>query len=207
MDSIIAYSRKMLEEGLTFGTGGNISRRMGDSYLITPSGIPYQSLEDKDLVKMKIGQEKKPGENPSSEYHLHSLIYEKYPQAQGLVHTHSKYINVLAALERPLPTIHYLMASAGPDPIAVANYASFGTKALAQEALKVFGRNKAVILSHHGLVCYGDSVSEAYNLAQTLEFCAFVYVTGSSMGEVKELSREEMEKMVIAFQGYGPKNA
>lgn len=204
MDPVIDYSKTMLKDGLTFGTGGNISRRLSpETYLITPSGQAYESLEDKDLVEMEVGGEKKPGQNPSSEYHLHSLIYEKYSQAQAIVHTHSNYINVLAALERPLPTMHYLMASAGPDPIQVASYASFGTQDLAREACKAFGRNKAVILSHHGLVAYGANLKEAYDLAKTLEFCTFVYVQASALGPVKNLPKEEMERMVLAFQDYG----
>ncbi len=52
-------------------------------------------------------------------------------------------------------------------------------------------------------MAYGANLKEAYNLAKTLEFCAFVYVQASALGPVKNLPKEEMERMVLAFQDYG----
>ena len=204
MDGLIYYGQKMVEEGLSFATGGNLSRRLdGETYKITPSGQAYASLKDQDLVTMNLEGKILQGKKPSTEYHFHQGIYRAYPEAKAVVHTHSEYINILSILDKPLACIHYLMAEAGPDPIEVAPYASFGTEDLARNALGAFGRNKAVILSHHGLVTFGSSVKEAFSQARTLEFCAKIYIKALSVGNPSSLSIEEMEKMVDRFKSYG----
>lgn len=67
MDELIYYGQKMVEEGLSFATGGNLSRRLdGETYKITPSGQAYASLKDQDLVTMNLEGKILQGEKPST---------------------------------------------------------------------------------------------------------------------------------------------
>ena len=86
---LIQYGKKMVENNLTFSTGGNLSIRIDDrSFLITPSGMAYESLKERDLVVMTSeGQILKGDRKPSSEWHMHGAIYDARPEINVLIHT------------------------------------------------------------------------------------------------------------------------
>lgn len=203
--NIIEAGRELLKRDLTFGTGGNISERTEGGFLITPSGIPYPQLSERDLVEMDLkGQIISGIHRPSSEWDMHRRIYLEFPESRGVVHTHSKYVNILACTGRKLPAIHYLLASVGGNSVDIAPYHTYGTEELAKDAVKYMGEKKAVILANHGLLTRGDSVKEALDIAETVEFCSFLYVGALTIGNPVYISDEEMDKMTEKFKSYGP---
>ena len=202
---IIEAGKALIEEDLTFGTGGNLSERTKEGFRITPSGLAYEKMEEKDLVTMnEEGEVLKGIHRPSSEWELHRQIYLHEKRAMAVIHTHSKYVNVLACTGRKLPAIHYLLACVEGDSVDIAPYHTYGTKELAEEALSSLHGKKAVILANHGLVTWGETIKEAFDIARTVEFCSFLYVEGLKIGNPVILSKEEMAKMVEKFKDYGP---
>ncbi|MDO5713822.1 MAG: class II aldolase/adducin family protein [Tissierellia bacterium] len=203
--NIIEGGKELLRRNLTFGTGGNLSERKKDGFLITPSGISYDCLEEKDLVLMDMEGSIVHGiHKPSSEWEMHRQIYRNFYKANAVVHTHSKYVNILACTGESLPAIHYLLASVGGNSVDIAPYHTYGTKELAEDAVKYMGNKKAVILANHGLITWGDSIKEALDIAETVEFCSFLYVEASTFGTPTLISNKEMELMLEKFQDYGP---
>lgn len=203
---LIQYGKKMVENNLTFSTGGNLSIRIDDrSFLITPSGMAYESLKERDLVVMTSeGEILKGDRKPSSEWHMHGAIYDARPEINVLIHTHSPYVSVVSSLGEELPPISYLIASAGTRTVPLARYETFGTKELGEAAVEAMGDCKAVMLANHGLIAGGDTLAQAFSLAQEIEFCAFMYVTALSTGKkINFIPDDKMDEVIEKFKGYG----
>ncbi len=205
---IVEYGKQMSSAGLAKGTAGNISvydERTG--YMaISPSGIGYFETKPEDIVVMTLdGMIIDGNRKPSSEHELHSVIYKIKPEARGVVHTHSKYCTALACMREPLKAIHYVLASTGVMEVPCAEYATFGTHELAEQVEKAMGDSRAVLLANHGLVTCGVSLTKAFNLAVSCEFCAEMQwmceCTSENKGVI--LTEKEMEDVMLHFQSYG----
>ena len=204
---IVEYGIKLIEQGLTKGTGGNISvydRKTG-LMAMTPTGIDYYETKAEDVLVMDLEGNVIEGDlAPSSEYDMHRIFYQKRDDINAVVHCHSTYATTIACLNWDLPAVHYLVAYAGPD-VRCAKYAAFGTPELAQNAFEAMKDRKAVILANHGLIAGGADLINTFNIAEEIEFCAEVYYRSKSIGEPIILSKEEMEIMDGRFATYGQK--
>lgn len=203
---VVKYGKKMILDGLTKGTGGNISilnrekRLMG----ITPSGIDYMEMKPEDIVIIDVDSGKiVDGDRvPSSESDMHRIFYKYRDDINGMVHTHSKYATALSCTNKKLPAVHYLLAVAGVD-VPCAEYATYGTVKLAKNAFKAMEGTKAVLLSNHGMIAGGETLGEAYNITENVEFCCELYSISKTLGEPNILSNEEMTMMIERFKNYG----
>lgn len=204
-EKVVHYCNLMLESGLTKGTGGNISIYNPDENLvaISPSGVPYNSLQKEDIVLITLDGEIVEGNyKPSSEWSMHTDVYKHRKELFAVVHTHSIFAKTLACLREDLPAVSYLVAVAGED-VKCAEYASFGTKELGVNALKAMEGRKAVLLANHGLLAGGENIAEAFNVAEEIELCAEVYIRARGVGQPVILDKEEMSVMLERFKTYG----
>lgn len=204
--ALIKYGKKLLETGLTVGTGGNISIYDRDSgYMaITPSGLDYNSLTEEDIVIMDLHGNVVEGiRKPSSEYLMHSIVYQHRTDVNAMVHTHAIYSTTISALNIDLPAVDYLVAFSGGESVRCAKYATYGTKELAENALKAMEGRKAVLLANHGINVVGVNIEEAFAITEQLEFCARVYWQAKAIGNPVILDSKEMKKMVERFKNYG----
>ncbi len=208
---VVDACRRLITDGLTTGTGGNISLYNEDAGLVamSPSGIDYFSMDAQDVVVMDLEGEIVEGQRkPSSEYQLHLIFYKGRQDVKSVVHTHSTYASVLATLGEGLPASSYLVAFAGRE-VPCAPYASFGTQKLAKLTYQAMGDDhRAVIMANHGLVALGKNLPTAFNVAQQIEQCAKVYVIARTIGTPIILPKDEMDTMVQRFDtGYGQVDA
>ncbi|MEK4425187.1 L-fuculose-phosphate aldolase [Solibacillus sp. FSL K6-1523] len=202
---IVHYCQLLLKSGLTKGTGGNISIYVPkeNCVAISPSGMAYEALTAQDIVLIDLDDNLIEGNcKPSSEWPMHTAVYKKRPELLAVVHTHSIFAKTLACLREDLPAISYLVAVAGKM-VKCAEYASFGTHELANNALVAMEDSKAVLLANHGLLAVGQSIEEAFNIAEEIELCAEVYVRGRGIGQPVILDNVEMGNMVEGFKTYG----
>lgn len=202
---IVEYCKKLLQTGLTKGTGGNISiyNREKGLMAISPSGIEYDDLAAEDVVVLDLEHNIIEGtKKPSSELAMHSIFYQKRADINAVVHAHSTYAKTLSSLRWRLPAVSYLVAYAGKD-VRCAEYASFGTKKLAENAFKAMENRKAVLLANHGLLTGANDIANAFNIAEEIEFCAEIYYRAKSIGEPVILDDAEMILMDEAFKTYG----
>lgn len=203
--AIIAYGKKLVEDGHTRGTSGNISvfDREQKLMAITPSGIDFFELSDEDIVILDMdGQVVEGNRKPSSEWYMHLIQYQNRDDINAVIHGHTIYGTVLSCLRETLPASHYMIAVAGRD-VRVAEYATFGTEALAQNALKGMANRKAVFLANHGILAGESDLAKAYSVVEEVEYCAKLYCIAKSIGEPVILSDEEMTLMAEKFKTYG----
>lgn len=204
-EQIARFGRKLIEHRLTKGTGGNLSifSRSERLIAISPSGLDYFETAPEDVVVLDLSGKIVDGAGkPSSEWALHRIIFENRDDISSVVHAHSPFSTVLSCLGWELPALHYMLALAGST-IRCAEYASFGTEELAQNALAaMLGRN-AVFLANHGLIAAGSDLANAFHIAEEIEFCAELYWRCKCVGEPLILDKSEMDRMKDRFRTYG----
>jgi L-fuculose-phosphate aldolase len=198
-EQLVSYSIRLLDDGLAVGSAGNMSVRLGDQVLITPSGIGYRDLTAADLCVVGLDGRVLDGSfAPSSETPMHLGVYASTP-AGAVVHTHSPEVVALSAVCDELPAIHYAIAGLG-GPVRVARYSRFGSADLAGAAVAALDGRTAAILGNHGAISYGDTLAQAYDRAQLLEWLAHVHRLACARGEPRILTEAELGEASAEFR-------
>ena len=202
---LVEYGNKLMEYGLTKGTGGNLSiyDETKGYMIITPSGIEFDKLTPEDMVVMDLDGKIISGEKkPSSEYMMHTMIYKDRKDIKSVVHAHTMYATVISCLRETLPAVHYMIALAGKD-VRCAKYATFGTEELAINAVEAMKDRNAVLLANHGIITGAKNIQNAFNIVDEVEYCAAIYYRAKCIGNPIILDDAEMKTMEGKFQTYG----
>lgn len=195
--------RQLSRLGLNSGSAGNVSCRFRDGVLISPTGADADSITPQALVAITMeGESRGPG-TPSSEWSMHTAIYRHFPQAAAVVHTHSDACVALACQRRAIPAFHYMVAGFGGDDVRCAAYATFGTDALAREAVDALQDRTACLLANHGMICHAASIERAVLNAAKLETLARQYWMSLQGGQPVLLGPAEMDVVRERYKGYG----
>jgi L-fuculose-phosphate aldolase len=202
-EAAVAAVRRLDALGMNRGSTGNLSLRLGDGMLITPTGMGADDLRPQDLVWRGWDGTLRGDWQPSSEWHFHQAVYLARPGLHAVVHTHSTHAAALACLRRELPAFHYMVAVAGGDDVPCVPYHLFGTEALSQAVAGAFGQRNACLMANHGLVAGGATLAHAMKVAQEIESLCEVYLKALAVGEPIVLSREEMQAVIERFGHYG----
>lgn len=202
---IIKTALALNSTGLSAGASGNVSARVeNEGFLITPSGVKYHKLRPEDIVFMDFAGNVIQGEYvPSSEWRFHMDVYNSRRPAKAIVHAHPPYATALACLNKGIPAFHYMVAIAGGKNIRCCRYEPFGTPELSHAVLEALDGRRACLMSHHGLITYGDNLEKAMSLAVEVEVLAQQYQLVLQMGEPELLSDQQMEDVMHRFWTYG----
>ena len=201
--SIIDACRQMNTLGINQGTSGNISLRHGEGMLITPTSVPYDTMQPDQIVFMKLDGAPAAGQRPSSEWRFHRDILKARPEVNAVVHAHPPFSTVLAIMGMDIPPIHYMIACAGGDTIRCAPYATFGTEELSRRAVTALEDRSACLLAHHGMIAVGTSLAKAMWLAAEIETLARQYHGCLQIGTPPLLSKIEIQNVRARMAGYG----
>jgi L-fuculose-phosphate aldolase len=201
--SIIDAAREMNRLGINQGTSGNISLRHDDGMLITPTSVPYDTLNPEQIVFMQLDKAPTAGQRPSSEWRFHRDILNARADVNAVVHAHPPYATMLAIMGREIPAVHYMIACAGGETIRCAPYATFGTEELSRHAVTALEDRLACLLAHHGMIVTGASLAKAMWLAVEVETLARQYHGALQIGTPPILSKAEIENVRARMAGYG----
>lgn len=194
-EEMVAICRKMNSSGINQGTAGNLSLRVGKGFLITPSGLPYDTMTPEDIVEMDFDGTYV-GRRPSSEWRFHRDILKARDDIDVVLHCHSVYATTLACHHKTIPSFHYMTGVAGGTTIRCAEYATFGTQALSDNALVALKDRLACLLGQHGQISLGKNLEAALWLAIEVETLSRMYVQALTLGEPPVLSDEEMARVI-----------
>lgn len=185
---VIEAGERLVETGLIARTWGNVSCRVDDkTFVITPSGKPYIGLTPDDIVEVAINTLEWGGNvKPSSEKGIHAEVYKEYPEANFVIHTHQKIASAVSALSTGIEKVAGEAANLIGSVIHLGGYGLPGTKKLKKgvtSALKL-GSSKAVIMAHHGALCFGKDSEEAFQVANSLEKVCADYILDSAKSKL-----------------------
>lgn len=174
---VIEAGHRLLASGLTARTWGNISARVSNThFVITPSGLGYDTLQPEQLVLVKIDDCSYEGKiKPSSEKGIHAAAYRLRPDVGFVIHTHQDYASVLGVTGQDLTLTTHLALG---DVVPCAAYGLPGTKKLRENveaAMLRAPRCRAFLMRHHGALCLGQDPERAFEIAETLEDACRAY--------------------------------
>ncbi len=179
-DAIVRFGRSMFERGLTFGSSGNISARLDDGWLMTPTNVALDRLDPARLARLDDEGRLLSGDAPTKESFLHIAMYRERAAAKAVVHLHSTYSVAVSCLadvdsEDVLPpvTAYYVMRVGA---LPLIPYYPPGDLDLAAAVRKLAGKHHAVLLANHGPVVAGDSLEAAVNAIEELEETAKLFL-------------------------------
>lgn len=209
---LIDAAIRVADRGLNNGTSGNLSVRAVEDgepgFLITPTSTPYQDLKPEDIVFIDLSGSYEGRHNnrlkPSTEWRFHLDIYNTHPAAGAVLHAHSRFASSLSCLRRDIPAFHYMIALFGGDTLRCAEYATFGTQALSDNALRAMHDRNACLLANHGMLVFGRDLAHAEHLGSELELLCEQYWRACQLGQPFILDRQEMSVILEKFGfGYG----
>ena len=201
-EEVVAIARRMTADGLVVGTSGNVSTRVGDHVAVTPSGVDYATMTADDVCLVDLDGTVVDGAlRPTSELPLHLLCYRRH-DARAVVHTHSTAAVALSLLCDEVPAVHYQTAMFGGS-VRVAEYAAFGSDALAENVSAVLADRTAAVMRHHGTLVLAGTLGKAYDGARQLEWMCDVWLRASAVGPPSLLEPAEIDEIVARMAGYG----
>ncbi|MFJ7153033.1 class II aldolase/adducin family protein [Streptomyces sp. NPDC100445] len=201
---LVATARRTVADGLVVGTSGNVSARLGDLVLVTPTGVPYDRLAPGDLTGVDLtGRQVLGTLTPTSELPMHLAVY-RATDARAVVHTHAVHATAVSTLVPALPPVHYMTAALG-GPVRVAPYAPYGTDELAAHMLRALDGRSGCLLRNHGTVTHGATLDQAYDRTAQLEWMCRLWLTASSVPGLTPtlLSEAQLAEAGERLKGYG----
>jgi L-fuculose-phosphate aldolase len=204
-EKIVAVAQALDRAGFCPSKSGNVSARWRDGCLVTPSGLPYAVMRPQDIVEIGLdGRVLSGSGRPSSEWPFHTTIYRARQDAQAVVHTHSPMATALSCARKGIPAFHYMIALCGGPDVRCADYATFGTQELADNAVAALRDRKAVLLANHGVIALGQTLDGAHAIAAEVENLAAQYLALLAAGlKPAVLGKAEMKRVAEKFAGYG----
>jgi L-fuculose-phosphate aldolase len=208
-DDVVNLCRELTTSGLVVGTSGNVSARVGDLVVVSPSGVDYAELTASGVGVHRLDGTPVEAElRPTSELPLHLGIYAA-TGATAIVHTHSVAATALSTVADELPAIHYQVAMFG-GPLAVAPYATYGSDELARNVVTALRDRTACLMASHGAVTTGPDLTSALLGSRYLEWLCEVYLRALAVCEPggrprnpRLLSDQEIALVAAKFAGYG----
>ncbi|MEU5162250.1 class II aldolase/adducin family protein [Streptomyces sp. NPDC020875] len=205
---LVETARRTAAEGLVVGTSGNVSARVGPLILVTPSGVPYDRLTERDLTAVDLGGRQVIGElRPTSELPLHLAVHRSRDGSRdglAVVHTHAAHATAVSTLVTEVPPVHYMTADLG-GPVRVAPYAVYGSDELARNMLTALLDREACLLGNHGTVAVGATLEQAYDRTAQLEWMCRVWLLAASVPGLapRLLTRDQLTETATRLRSYG----
>ena len=179
-EQIALLGKSLFDRGLTMGSSGNISVRLEDGWLMTPTNASLGRLDPASISKLDLNGNHISGDKPTKETFLHIAIYDERRDAEAVVHLHSTHSVAVSCLENidpddvlPAITAYYVMRV---GKLPMVPYYPPGDTTLAEAVRKLAGRHHAVLLANHGPVVAGTSLEAAVYATEELEETAKLFL-------------------------------
>jgi len=201
-DSICKLAKSLFDRGLTIGSSGNISARIDDGWLMTPTGSSMGNLNPNRISKLDFHGNLVSGDNPTKESFLHIAMYEERPKTGAVVHLHSTHSVAVSCLsdinpKNVLPPITaYYVMKIGQLPLVP--YFPPGDINLAKAVREMASSHHAVLLANHGPVVAGKTLEDAVYAMEELEETARLFLLLKDM-KTRFLNKGQITKLTELF--------
>jgi L-fuculose-phosphate aldolase len=186
------------DKGFITNVDGNFSVRLRDNeILITPAGLPKAFLRPEQVAHIDLTGQVLTGEaRPSTEVSMHVTAYRERPEMRAICHAHPKHAVAftLAGLTLDLCVIPEVVVTIGSIP--TAPYGTPGTQELPESIREVIRCSDVVMLERHGALTMGVNFMDAFRKLEVIEHTAEILYYARTLGGVKELSPEQVQKLL-----------
>lgn len=200
LSRVVEVSRYLHESGLTHGSTGNVSVRVDDDIVVTPTGRSLRSLEPADLAVITVDGQVRSQAKPSKEAVLHAAVYRARPHARAIIHTHSLYSTAVSCLrdidtDDALPplTAYYAMRV---GKLPVVPFYPPGDSGLADHAGRVAADAHSMLLRNHGALVAAEDLDRALDVIEELEQTAQLYLLldGRATSPIDPVAARQLSK-------------
>ncbi len=198
-EELIAGAALVANIGLVPLTQGNLSLRdpQSGNILITPHDYPYDQLTVDDVVVLDLDGKVIEGfREPSHESPVHLAVYERRPEALGIVHAEPIYTNVFGVLHMPIAPLHVNTLIDVGGEVPVMPFAPSGSRQFGYDMLEVMGDKRAVVWANHGMLALGDSLGKAIHCTVMVEISAQLYHMALQHGQPHLIPPEFSDRLV-----------
>jgi L-fuculose-phosphate aldolase len=203
--ALVTVARDLDRDGLNHAATGNLSVRLDDLILVTPSAIPASDLRPEDCVALSSDGSPRDagGPPPTSEWRLHVELYRR-SSVHAVVHTHSPEATAAAVLGRPVPAVHYVVAKFGGTVLPCSRYATYGSQELAESVASTLGeRYTACLMANHGAIAVAADLATAATLVRDVEWVCGVWRRARQLGDPVVLDDIEIDRVAERLATYG----
>lgn len=201
---LVELGASLFQRGFGVGSAGNISVRLEDGYLMTPTNSSLGRLDADRLSKLDKNWNHISGDRPSKEIFMHRAVLTARPQAGAVVHLHSTYATAISCLEKrggdtPItPYTPYFVMRIGRR-LPVIRYYRPGDSAMESEIFQEAQTASAMLLANHGSVVSGKTLTDAVNSAEELEESAKLALMLENQ-PARCLTAAEIEDLLSTFK-------
>jgi L-fuculose-phosphate aldolase len=198
-EGLIHAGRLLGGRGLIVADDGNLSMRCPDGTIwITASGVRKDALTQRDLVRIdREGKVIEGSARPSSEFRLHTGIYEHRPDVGAVVHAHPPIATGFAVAGEGIPDSFLAEAAVRLGPVPVVPYRTPGTREAVEVIVPFLASHQAFLLANHGAVALGCDVEDACRRMERLEHVARSLLVARLLGGGRPLTAEERKGLKI----------
>lgn len=196
--------RLMYARGYICATEVNLSIRLNrDEILTTPRGTCKGRIDKRDLVLVDSQGKAISQGQPSTEFKMHLAAYEKREDVSAVVHAHpvTAVACSIAGIDLAQCVLPEVICTLGVIP--TAPYATPSTDEVPASISPLIAEHDAIILDHHGVLCLGKDIWDAFYKLETLEHFAQTMVIASLLGGAKPLADSQVKKLVALREFYG----
>jgi ribulose-5-phosphate 4-epimerase/fuculose-1-phosphate aldolase len=200
---LVSLAASLYARGYSVGSAGNISVRLADGYLITPTNSSLGRLDPARLSKLNTDFQPVSGDPPSKEVFLHRAFYTARPDAGAVVHLHSTMATAITCLPgldavNPIPPLTpYFVMRVGRRLPTVPYYRP-GNPQMEPAVHNAARVARAVLLANHGPVVSGKTLTDAVYAAEELEEAAKLFMTLHGI-EARLLTAAQVDDLVATF--------
>ena len=206
---ICEIGKRIYNRGMVASNDGNISVKLNDNeFLCTPTGVSKGFMTPEYICKVDAKGnvlQAYEGFKPSSEIKMHMRVYKERPDVNSVVHAHPVYATSFAIAGIPLtePIMPEAVIALGCVPIA--EYGTPSTEEIPDAVSKYLPYYDAVLLENHGALAFSDSLLNAYNKMESVEFYAQLLYQAKMLGGPKPLSEEQVQRLYEIRRKFGMK--
>ena len=206
-DEICDVCHKMWQLGWVAANDGNVSVKLPDGPLmVTPTGISKSFITPEKLVHIdRDGKilEAEEGYRPSSEIKMHLRCYKEREDVGAALHAHPPTATGFAVAHVPLDRYDMIETVATLGSIPITPYGTPSTQEVPDAIAPYLAEHDAVLLENHGALTVGATLIDAYYRMETVELFAKINLTAYMLGGPKEISRENIDKLIELRKYYG----
>jgi len=201
---IVEIGRRLWERGYVASNDGNISARLGDRVLVTPTGLSKGFLKPADIVVVSTAGDRLEGAaEPTSELPMHLAVYRARADVRAVVHAHPPKATGFAVAGVPLAqcVLPEVVLTLGQVPLA--GYATPSTEEVARSIGEFIPNHNAILLSNHGALTLGRDLMQAYYRMETVEHFAEITLAAKALGGPSPLSSDDVRKLLSVREKLG----
>ena len=205
-EQICDICHKMWQLGWVAANDGNVSVKLPDgTFLATPTGMSKSFITPEKLVHIdQDGQvlDAPAGLKPSSEIKMHLRCYKEREDVGAVLHAHPPVATGYAVANKPLDEDSMIETVIALGSIPVTPYGTPSTYEVPDRIAPYLGEHDALLLQNHGALTVGADLITAYYRMETLELFAKISLNAYLLGGAKEISRENIDRLISMREGY-----